>query len=165
MKISNTEKKRIRKSFGQRPQFIDVPYLLSIQVDSYDRFITPDHNGDCGLSNAIKSVFPIVSANGQAILEYDSFRLDEPEFNVRECLIRGASYQSSLRVKLRYVQKEKDGKEPVLAEPFTPRGLGRVLSIFDVPSAKILGLVTRAITPVRETKEDESGAEPGDAGN
>ena len=110
MKISNTEKKRIRKSFGQRPQFIDVPYLLSIQVDSYDRFITPDHNGECGLSNAIKSVFPIVSANGQAVLEYDSFRLDEPEFNVRECLIRGASYQSSLRVKLRYVQKEKDGK-------------------------------------------------------
>ncbi len=110
MKISNTEKKRIRKSFGQRPQFIDVPYLLSIQVDSYDRFITPDHSGECGLSNAIKSVFPIVSANGQAVLEYDSFRLDEPEFNVRECLIRGASYQSSLRVKLRYVQKEKDGK-------------------------------------------------------
>ena len=64
-----------------------------------------------------------------------------------------------------WFDEPEDGKEPVLAEPFTPRGLGRVLSIFDVPSAKILGLVTRAITPVRETKEDESGAEPGDAGN
>ncbi len=110
MKISNTEKKRIRKNFGQRPQFIDVPYLLSTQVDSYDRFIHPDDTGDCGLAGALNSVFPIVSANGQAILEYKSFSLDEPEFNVRECLIRGASYQSSLRVNLRYIQKEKDGK-------------------------------------------------------
>ena len=64
-----------------------------------------------------------------------------------------------------WFDEPEGGGKPVLAEPFTPRGLGRVLSIFDVPSAKILGLVTRAITPVRETKEDESGAEPGDAGN
>lgn len=64
-----------------------------------------------------------------------------------------------------WFDEPEDGGEPVLAKPFTPRGLGRVLSIFDVPSAKILGLVTRAITPVRKTKEDESGAEPGEAGN
>lgn len=64
-----------------------------------------------------------------------------------------------------WFDEPEDGGEPVLAEPFTPRGLGRVLNIFDVPSAKILGLVTRAITPARKAKEDDSGAEPGDAGN
>ena len=64
-----------------------------------------------------------------------------------------------------WFDEPEDGGEPVLAKPFTPRGLGRVLNIFDVPSAQILGLVTRAITPARKAKEDESGAKPGDAGN
>lgn len=64
-----------------------------------------------------------------------------------------------------WFDEPEDGGEPVLAKPFTPRGLGRVLDIFDVPSAQILGLVTRAITPARKAKEDKSGAKPGDAGN
>jgi DNA-directed RNA polymerase subunit beta len=110
MKISNTEKKRIRKDFGRMAQFIDIPYLLSTQVDSYDQFIKPDDNGDCGLATALRSVFPIKSQNGQASLEYESFRLAEPEFNVRECLIRGVTYCAPLRVTLRYIQYEKDGK-------------------------------------------------------
>ena len=33
MAYSFTEKKRIRKNFGKRPTILDVPYLLSIQVD------------------------------------------------------------------------------------------------------------------------------------
>lgn len=64
-----------------------------------------------------------------------------------------------------WFDEPEDGGEPVLAKPFTPRGLGRVLDIYTVPSAQILGLVTRAITPARKAKEDESGAKPGDAGN
>ncbi len=110
MKISNTEKKRIRKSFGRKDQFIDIPYLLSTQVDSYNQFIRPDADGDCGLATALKSVFPIVSQNKNAILEYKDFRLGEPEFDVRECLIRGVSYQAPLRVTVRYVLKDKDEK-------------------------------------------------------
>lgn len=64
-----------------------------------------------------------------------------------------------------WFEEPEDGGEPVLAKPFTPRGLGRVLNIFDVPSAQILGLVTRAITPARKAKEDDSGVKPGEAGN
>ena len=116
MKISNTEKKRIRKNFGQMTQFIDIPYLISTQVDSYAQFITPNSNGDCGLSDALRSVFPIKSQNGQASLEYIKFRLGEPEFNVRECLIRGASYQAPLRVTLLYTLREKDGKKVINAK-------------------------------------------------
>ena len=37
MAYSFTEKKRIRKNFGKRPTILDVPYLLSIQVDSYKK--------------------------------------------------------------------------------------------------------------------------------
>ena len=64
-----------------------------------------------------------------------------------------------------WFDEPEDGGEPVLAKPFTPRGLGRVLDIYSVPSAQILGLVTRAITPARKAKEDDSGAKPGEAGN
>ena len=110
MKISNTEKKRIRKDFGRMAQFIDIPYLLSTQVDSYDQFIKPDQNGECGLSQTLRSVFPMKSQNGQAMLDYESFRLGEPEFDVKECLIRGVTYCAPLRVTLRYVQYEKDCK-------------------------------------------------------
>ena len=113
MKISNTEKKRIRKDFGRMTQFIDIPYLLSTQVDSYAQFITPDANGECGLSAALNSVFPIHSQNGLASLSYKEFELGEPEFDVRECLIRGASYQAPLRVTLIYTQYDKEGKKPV----------------------------------------------------
>ena len=113
MKISNTEKKRIRKDFGRMAQFIDIPYLLSTQVDSYAQFIKPDANGDCGLSQTLRSVFPIRSQNNQACLEYESFVLGEPEFDVRECLIRGVTYCAPLRVTLRYIQYEKDGKTVV----------------------------------------------------
>jgi hypothetical protein len=54
---------------------------------------------------------------------------------------------------------------PILAKSFTPRALGRVLSVYDVPSAEILGLVTRALTAARGAKDAKSGPEPADAGN
>lgn len=65
-----------------------------------------------------------------------------------------------------WFDEPEDGGEPVLAKPFTPRGLGRVLSIFEVPSAQILGLVTRALTPVKTAQDEGDKAEPGnDSGN
>lgn len=65
-----------------------------------------------------------------------------------------------------WFDEPEDGSEPVLAKPFTPRGLGRVLSIFEVPSAQILGLVTRALTPVKAAQDEGDKTEPGnDSGN
>ena len=78
MAYSFTEKKRIRKNFGKRPTILDVPYLLSIQVDSYNTFLqtdkTVEDRGDIGLHAAFQSVFPIVSYSGNAALEYVSYR-------------------------------------------------------------------------------------------
>ena len=65
-----------------------------------------------------------------------------------------------------WFDEPEDGGEPVRAKPFTPRGLGRVLSIFEVPSAQILGLVTRALTPVKTAQDEGNETEPGnDSGN
>jgi len=107
MAYSFTEKKRIRKDFGKRPSILDVPYLLAIQLDSYRSFLqadkTVENREDVGLHAAFKSVFPIISYSGNAQLEYVSYRLCDPVFDVKECQIRGLTYSAPLRVKVRLV--------------------------------------------------------------
>jgi DNA-directed RNA polymerase subunit beta len=108
MVYSYTEKKRSRKDFGTRPQVLDIPYLLSIQLDSFDKFIDQDPEGQHGLEAAFRSVFPIQSYNGNSELQYVSYRLGEPVFDVKECQIRGVTYSKPLRVKLRLVVFDRD---------------------------------------------------------
>ncbi|MDH2925019.1 DNA-directed RNA polymerase subunit beta [Nicoletella semolina] len=108
MAYSYSEKKRIRKSFGKRSQVLNVPYLLTIQLDSFDKFIQRDPEGQQGLEAAFRSVFPIVSNNGATELQYVSYELGEPVFDVRECQIRGATYAAPLRVKLRLVAFDRE---------------------------------------------------------
>jgi len=112
MAYSFTEKKRIRKNFGKRQTILDVPYLLSIQVDSYAKFLQTDktieERADRGLHAAFQSVFPIVSYSGNAALEYVSYRLGEPVFDVKECQMRGLTYAAPIRVKVRLVIYDKE---------------------------------------------------------
>jgi DNA-directed RNA polymerase subunit beta len=116
MAYSFTEKKRIRKDFGKRPSILEVPYLLSIQLDSYRKFLqtdaAEDRREDAGLHAAFKTVFPIVSYSGNAALEYVSYRLGEPVFDVKECQLRGLTYAAPLRVKCRLVIYDKDASGP-----------------------------------------------------
>jgi len=112
MAYSFTEKKRIRKDFGKRPTILDVPYLLSIQVDSYNKFLQTSKSIEDreakGLHAAFQSVFPIVSYSGNAALEYVSYRLGEPVFDVKECQMRGLTYAAPIRVLVRLVIYDKD---------------------------------------------------------
>ncbi|WP_129136527.1 DNA-directed RNA polymerase subunit beta [Luteimonas sp. YGD11-2] len=109
---SFTEKKRIRKDFGKRRSILEVPFLLAIQVDSYREFlqadIDPAKREDRGLHAALKSVFPIVSYNGYAALEYVGYKLGEPVFDERECRNRGLSYGAPLRVTVRLVIYDRE---------------------------------------------------------
>ncbi|ANB02255.1 DNA-directed RNA polymerase subunit beta [Ectothiorhodospira sp. BSL-9] len=112
MAYSYTEKKRIRKDFGKRPQILEVPYLLATQIDSYRQFLQmrdPEAGREeVGLHAAFKSVFPIVSYSGSVELEYVSYRLGDPVFDVKECQLRGMNYAAPLRVLLRLVIYDKD---------------------------------------------------------
>jgi DNA-directed RNA polymerase subunit beta len=112
MAYSFTEKKRIRKNFGKRPTILDVPYLLSIQLDSYSKFLQSDkvegQREDIGLHSAFQTVFPIVSYSGNAALEYVSYRLGTPVFDVKECQMRGLTYAAPIRVKVRLVIYDKE---------------------------------------------------------
>jgi DNA-directed RNA polymerase subunit beta len=112
MAYSFTEKKRIRKNFGKRPTILDVPYLLSIQLNSYGKFLQVDKEEkdrvDIGLHAAFQTVFPIVSYSGNAALEYVSYRLGDPVFDVKECQMRGLTYAAPIRVKVRLVIYDKE---------------------------------------------------------
>src|SRR5262245_23436374 len=110
---SHTEKQRIRKDFGKRASIMEAPYLLSIQVDSYHKFlqaeVPDDKKGDYGLHAAFKSVFPITSYAGHdALLDYVGYRIGEPLFEVKECQLRGLTYSAPLRVKVRLVIYDKE---------------------------------------------------------
>src|SRR6201997_424781 len=120
MAYSFTEKKRIRKNFGKQPSILEVPYLLAIQLDSYRQFLQADKaeesRDSVGLHAAFRSVFPISSYSGNASLEYVSYRLGEPVFDVKECQLRGLTYAAPLRVKVRLVVLDKEAagaKKPV----------------------------------------------------
>ncbi|HET9680131.1 MAG TPA: DNA-directed RNA polymerase subunit beta, partial [Gammaproteobacteria bacterium] len=119
MAYSFTEKKRIRKDFGKQPSILDVPYLLAIQLESYRQFLqvdkTPAARAETGLHAAFQSVFPISSYSGSAALEYVSYRLGEPGFDEKECIMRGLTFAAPLRVQVRLVIYDKDspaGKRP-----------------------------------------------------
>ena len=113
---SYTEKKRIRKDFGKRDQVLETPYLLSIQLDSFKQFLDADPEGAYGLEAAFRSVFPITSYSGTAELQYVSYRLGEPVFDVKECQIRGVTYSAPLRVKLRLVLFDREAAAGTVKE-------------------------------------------------
>jgi len=116
MAYSFTEKKRIRKDFGKKPDVLEVPYLLAIQLESYKQFLQAevplDQRADIGLNAALKSVFPISSYSGNATLEYVSYKLGEPVFDVKECQLRGLTYAAPLRVTVRLKLIDKEAPTP-----------------------------------------------------
>ena len=122
MGYSFTEKKRIRKDFGKRPTVLDVPYLLATQIDSYRDFLQSDRASDAredtGLHAAFSSVFPISSYSGNAALDYVSYRLGNPAFDVKECQMRGLTYSAPLRALVRLIiyDKEASGDTPSIKD-------------------------------------------------
>ena len=113
------EKKRLRKSFSKRPGSYEAPNLLATQKESYKKFLQavtkPELRIDQGLQAAFKSVFPIESYSGSATLDFVSYRLGIPQFDVRECQQRGLIYSAPLRVVLRLMifNKSESGSKSV----------------------------------------------------
>src|SRR5574343_47134 len=117
MTYSFTEKKRIRKSFAKRASVLDVPYLLATQLQSFKDFlqdeVAPEKRKNEGLQAAFTSIFPIVSHSGNARLEFVSYMLGEPAFDVTECQQRGLTFASSLRAKVRLVIMDREAPDTV----------------------------------------------------
>ena len=111
MQISFTEKKNIRKSFGKLKESLSIPNLIEVQKNSYKELTDFDLTaGDLtkGFDRVFKSIFPIEDLNEKATLEYVSYKLDKPKFDVEECITRGLTYSSALKCILRLVVYEID---------------------------------------------------------
>ena len=109
MQISFTEKKNIRKSFGKLKESLSIPNLIEVQKNSYKELTDFNVSGidlTKGFDRVFKSIFPIEDLNDKATLEYVSYRLDKPKFDVEECIARGLTYSSALKCTLRLVVYE-----------------------------------------------------------
>src|SRR5471030_2964492 len=117
---TSTEKKRIRKSFAKRAAVLNVPFLLATQLDSFTAFlqaaVPPEKRKNEGLQAAFTSIFPISSHNGFARLEFVSFQLGMPPFDVKECMQRGLTFASPLRAKVRLVIMDREASKPTIKE-------------------------------------------------
>ena len=109
MQISFTEKKNIRKSFGKLKESLSIPNLIEVQKNSYNEltdFKLDNTELTKGFDRVFKSIFPIEDLNDKATLEYISYRLEKPKFDVEECIARGLTYSSALKCTLRLVVYE-----------------------------------------------------------
>ncbi len=108
MQISFTEKKNIRKSFGKLKESLSIPNLIEVQKNSYNELteFNPQAEISKGFDRVFKSIFPIEDLNDKATLEYVSYRLEKPKFDVEECIARGLTYSSALKCTLRLVVYE-----------------------------------------------------------
>ena len=105
-------RKRVRRTFGHLEEITPMPNLIDVQRSSYDTFLQMDipvnERGDHGLQETFKSVFPIEDFAGRAKLEFVSYDLETPKYDVEECQQRGLTYASPLKVTLRLEVWEED---------------------------------------------------------
>jgi len=96
---------RERLNFGKVTPFLEVPNLIEIQRNSYNKFlqkdVPADKREDCGLQSAFLSVFPIVDYNETAVLDFLGYVIKEPKFSIRDCLQKGITYSAPLKIKVR----------------------------------------------------------------
>ena len=120
MSYSFTEKKRIRKSFAKRASVLPIPFLLATQLESYAAFlqenIPASERENRGLQAAFTSIFPIESHSKNARLDFVSYVLGAPPFDVKECQQRGLTYASPLRAKARLTIMDKEASKPTAKE-------------------------------------------------
>ncbi|HRB98188.1 MAG TPA: DNA-directed RNA polymerase subunit beta [Nitrosomonas sp.] len=120
MSYSFTEKKRIRKSFAKRTSVLPIPFLLATQLESYAAFlqegIAPNKRQNQGLQAAFNSIFPIESHTKNARLDFISYELGSPVFDVKECQQRGLTYASPLRARVRLTIMDKETSKPTVKE-------------------------------------------------
>ncbi|SFN00033.1 DNA-directed RNA polymerase subunit beta [Nitrosomonas communis] len=120
MNYSFTEKKRIRKSFAKRASVLPIPFLLATQLESYAAFlqekVAPNKRANQGLQAAFNSIFPIESHSKNARIDFISYSLGIPVFDVKECQQRGLTYASPLRARVRLTLLDKEISKPTVKE-------------------------------------------------
>ena len=104
--------KRIRKNFGKIQKIVNIPDLIGMQRESYQRFlqinVAPENREEIGLQAVFQSVFPIKDFTGSASLEFVSYSFGEVKHSVDECIHRGMTYELPIRITVRLVVYDVD---------------------------------------------------------
>jgi DNA-directed RNA polymerase subunit beta len=105
-------------SFSKNPAVMDIPNLLDVQLRSFDWFLQfdtpPDKRKNQGLQAVFNEIFPIADARGNFSLEFVSYGLGEPKYDVEECQERDVTFAAPLKATLRLIVKETvDGEKKV----------------------------------------------------
>ena len=114
MELSFTQKKSIRKSFGKLKEGLSIPNLIEVQKNSYQEFLSSKALNEQmdilskGIDKVFKSIFPIDDNSDKSTLEYISYKLEKPKFDVLECKQRSLTYSASLKANLRLVVYDID---------------------------------------------------------
>ena len=99
--------RRCRKNFSKIKEVLDISNLIEIQTRSYEKFLQADVDPEkrelLGLQGVFKTVFPIKDFYETASLEFVSYRLTEPKYDVEECLLRGMTFAAPIKVTVRLV--------------------------------------------------------------
>ena len=116
MQLSFTQKKHIRKNFGKLVEGLSIPNLIEVQKNSYNEFLESKSLNEQlndlskGIDKVFKSIFPIEDGNDKSTLEYVSYKLEKPKFDVIECKQRSLSYSVALKAVLRLVVYDIDAE-------------------------------------------------------
>ncbi len=114
MELSFTQKKSIRKNFGKLVEGLSIPNLIEVQKNSYNEFLTSSsldkqvEELSKGINKTFKSIFPIEDGTEKSTLEFISYKLEKPKFDVIECKQRSLTYSASLKANLRLVVYDID---------------------------------------------------------
>ncbi len=106
------ENRRVRKDFSKISIPVEIPNLIELQRRSYEKFLqsnlSPQKRDHSGLQSVLKSVFPIEDFNKTASLEFESYVLEKPKYDVFDCRLRGMTYAAPLKITVRLVVYEVD---------------------------------------------------------
>jgi DNA-directed RNA polymerase subunit beta len=105
---------RYRRSFSKTPTVLEVSNLIEIQKRSYDAFLqpytAPEDREEIGLQAVFKRVFPIEDFSARASLQFVSYELEEPKYDVDECRERGMTFSAPIKVTVRLVVWDVDSE-------------------------------------------------------
>ena len=115
MELSFTQKKSVRKNFGKLQETLSIPNLIEVQKNSFNEFIKQSDKKknslfSKGLTKVFESIFPINDASEKSSLEFISYRLGKPKFDVTECRQRSLTYSAALKATLRLVVYDIDNE-------------------------------------------------------
>ncbi|HER43747.1 MAG TPA: DNA-directed RNA polymerase subunit beta, partial [Candidatus Eisenbacteria bacterium] len=109
-----------RINYSKIPQAMEIPHLLEIQLESYEKFLQRtvpiDKRENIGLESVFTSVFPVVSSRGEFTLEYLGYTIGEPKYSVEECKERDLTFAAPLKAALRLVIRESSEGEQVIKD-------------------------------------------------